>query len=157
MGIKFDSRALEAALLGMQEACDDLPQIAEKVRAEALGHAILGAQANIYNTQAGAYERTQTYLRGLDATARATRTTVTVAVSNDTEYAAYVEVGRGGMSYAMLQQLALMQGDPSDPLTLGRSGQRWVLPGPVLTGAQAYAAHRMRELFGEKVRAAVRR
>jgi len=32
----------------------------------------------------------------------------------------------------------------------------WYLPGPVLTGAQAFAFYRLQELFGEKVRAALR-
>ena len=157
MGIQIDDQRLTATLERLLAACDEMGNVSETARDEALGHAILGARRSVYDTVEGAYERTQDYLRGLDAQSRATRNTATVTVSNDTEYAAYVEAGQGGMSYAMLQQLALMQGDPAQPLTLGRSGQRWVLPGPVLTGAQAYAAHRMRELFGEKVRAAVRR
>ena len=152
--IDLDARALTDALVKLEQVCDELPQIAAQVRAEALGHAILGARLNIYNTAPGAYQRTQDYLRGLDAQGRASRNTATVTVSNSTPYAPYVELGRTGLGYEALQALALAQPDPSDPLTLGRSGQRWVLPGPILTGAQAFALYRMRELFAEKVRGA---
>lgn len=154
--IDLDARALTDALVKLEQACDELPQVAEQARAEALGHAILGARLNIYNTTRGAYERTQEYLRGLDATGRGTRNTASVTVSNSTEYATYVEAGYGGMSYAMLQHLALGQADPSQPFTLGRSGERWVIPGPMLTGAQAFALYRMRELFAAKVGAKLR-
>ncbi|WP_231557243.1 hypothetical protein [Deinococcus sp. YIM 77859] len=152
MGITIDGRATTDALTRLLAACDDLSEVAERARAEALGHAILGARANIYNTTPGAYQRTQEYLRGLDAQGRAGRTTATVTVSNSTPYAPYVELGRTGLGYEALQALALAQPDPGSPLTLGRSGQRWFLPGPILTGAQAFALYRMRELFVEKVR-----
>lgn len=149
--IEFDARALTEALVKLEQVCDELPQIAEQVRAEALGHAILGARLNIYNTAPGAYQRTQDYLRGLDVTGRGTPNTASVTVSNSTEYAAYVEAGYGGMSLAMLQHLALGQADPGQPFTLGRSGVQWVVPGPILTGAQVFALYRMQELFARKV------
>ena len=155
MSIKLDARKLTDAIIKLQAACDGLGDVAERARAEALGHAILGARANIYSTVPGAYQRTGEYLRGLDATGRATRNLASVTVSNSTEYALYVEAGRDGLSLAMLQQMAAQSGNPSAPLTLGRSGQRWTIAGPVLTGAQAFALYRMRELFAGKVRAAL--
>lgn len=155
--IDLDIRALDETLTRLQRSGDELPQIAARVRAEALGHALLGARLNIYNTAPGAYQRTQDYLRGLDATGRGTRTTASVTVSNGTEYAAHVEAGVGGMSYAMLQHLALTQPDPSQPFTLGRSGVRWMIPGPILTGAQVFALYRMQELFAANVGVSIRR
>ncbi|MFK7601890.1 hypothetical protein ACI3L1_06725 [Deinococcus sp. SM5_A1] len=153
--ITFDDTALLAALARLEAACDELPQIAEQVRGESLGHAILGARLNIYSTTRGAYQRTQDYLRGLDAWAQGSRNKASVTVSNSTEYALAVETGRG-FSLVGLQDLALENPNPAQPITFGRSGQQWYLPGPVITGAQAFAAYRLQELFGEKVRAALK-
>lgn len=153
--ITFDDRELLAALAKLEAACDELPQIAETVSGEALGHAILGARLNIYNTTAGAYQRTQEYLRGLDARPQASKNRASVTVSNSSEYALYVETGRG-FTLLGLQGVALENSNPSEPITFGRSGQQWYLPGPVITGAQAFAFYRLQELFGEKVRAALR-
>lgn len=151
--MKIDARKLTDALVRLEQACDALPQIAEQTRAEALGHAIIGARANIYDTAPGAYERTQDYLRGLDSRSRATRNTASVTVLNRVEYAAYVEFGSQVGGAALLQTQAMLAADPAAPFTVGRSGQRYLVPGPVLTGAQVFAAYRLRELFAEKVRA----
>lgn len=153
--ITFDDRELLAALAKLEAACDELPQIAEAVRGEALGHAILGARLNIYNTARGAYQRTQDYLRGLDARAQASKNRASVTVSNSAEYALYVETGRG-FTLLGLQGVALENPNPAEPITFGRSGQQWYLPGPVITGAQAFALYRLQQLFGKKVRAATR-
>lgn len=150
--IEFDLRKLTDQLVKLEQAAA-LPEIAETVKGEALGHAIIGAQVNIYLTAPGEYQRTGGYLRGLRTMAKATRHTASVTVQNDETYAAYVEGGRDGLSLAMLQHLAGMQQDPSRPLTLGRSGQQWTIPAPVLIGAQAFALHRMKELFAQKVQA----
>lgn len=152
MKIDFDLRKLTDQLVKL-ELATALPEIAEKVKGETLGHAIIGAQTNIYLTAPGEYERTGDYLRGLRTAAKATRHTVSVTVQNDETYAVYVEAGRDGLSLAMLHHLAGMQQDPSKPFTLGRSGQKWIIPGPVVTGAQFFALHRMKQLFAEKVRA----
>ena len=156
--INVKSQKLTDALVRLEQACDSMPQIAEQVRAEALGHAIIGANANVYQTTPGAYQRTQDYLRGLDTRARASRNKATVTVRNSVEYAAAVEFGRQLGGAAMLQQQALaqMQQNPNAPFTVGRSGVQWWLAGPVVTGAQVFAVYRMRELFAEAVRRALR-
>lgn len=155
--INLKTQKLTDALVKLEAACDTMPQIAEKVRGEALGHAILGAGANIYNTTPGAYQRTQDYLRGLDTRARSSRNRATVTVLNTTDYAPYVEFGRqvGGAALLQAQALAQMQGDPAAPFAVGRSGAQWWLAGPVVTGAQVFAVYRMRELFAKAVREAL--
>lgn len=156
--INLRTQKLTDTLVRLEQACDSMPQIAEQVRGEALGHAILGATASIYQTTPGAYQRTQDYLRGLDTRARASRNKATVTVRNTVEYAAFVEFGRQTGGAALLQQQALvqMQGNPDAPFTTGRSGVQWWLAGPVVTGAQVFAVYRMRELFAEAVRRVVK-
>lgn len=156
-GIDVDDRALRALFQGVLDACDELPAIAARVEAETLGHLILGAQANIYNTTPGAYDRTQDYLRSLDAKARATRTGIRVTVSSDSPYASLIEYGRDGVDPTQLQAQAEAQADPSQPFTVGRSGQAWWLPGPVITGAQVFASRRMQDLFSKQLPLALRR
>lgn len=154
--IDLDARKLTNALVKFEQACDAMPQIAQTAKAEALGHLVLGAQANIYSTAPGAYRRSQALLRGLDTRSRVSRNRASVTVLNTVEYAAYVEAGQGSMSLAMLQQLALLRKNPADPLSLGRSGVNWTVPGPIVIGAQVFALRRMQELFGQKVRAVMR-
>lgn len=156
-GIDVDDRALRALFQGVLDACDELPAIAARVEAETLGHLILGAQANIYNTTPGAYDRTQDYLRSLDAKARATRTGIRVTVSSDSPYASLIEYGRDGVDPTQLQAQAEAQADPSQPFTVGRSGQAWWLPGPVITDAQVFASRRMQDLFSKELPLALRR
>lgn len=156
-GIDVDDRALRALFQGVLDACDELPAIAARVEAETLGHLILGAQANIYNTTPGAYDRTQDYLRSLDAKARATRTGIRVTVSSDSPYASLIEYGRDGVDPTQLQAQAEAQADPSQPFTVGRSGQAWWLPGPVITDAQVFASRRMQDLFSKQLPLALRR
>lgn len=154
--IDLDARALTEALVKLEQVCDELPQIAAQVRAEALGHAILGARRNVYDTTPGAYQRTGELLRGLDARARSTRNTATVEVSGAAPYHAYVELGTGATKFTVqqAQAQALANPSPAAPLYLGRSGVNYSLPGPIVAPAQAFALYRMRELFAEKVRGA---
>ena len=150
--IDLDDRALTAALTRLEQATNDLPAIAEQVRVETLGHLIIGANANIYATQRGAYQRTGEYLRGLNATARVTALTATVIASNDADHTRDVETGTTG-NLTQLQAQAVARSNPREAFTLGRSGINWARPGPVVTGAQAFAAYRLRELFVLRVRA----
>ena len=154
--ITLDLRALTDALTRLEAAADSLPQLAEQVRQETLGHLIVGSEVNIYRTEPGRYRRTGDYRQGLDARARATRHTATITALNDVDYALVVELGRGGMTIPMLQQLALLQTNPEDPLTLGRSGQNWMVAAPIVTAAQVFALRRMQELFCKKARLAIR-
>lgn len=152
----LDLRKLTDTLTRLIGACDSMPEIAQQTEREALGHLILGARRNIYDTTPGAYQRTEDYLRGLRARGMSTLNTATIRVWNEVEYAAAVEAGREGMSLAMLAQLTTLQPDPAQPLSLGRSGKRWQVAAPVVTGAQAYAQHRLAQLFMQKVERALR-
>lgn len=156
--MEFDDQALSAALDGVAEACDALPQIAAQVRAEALGHLILGARRNIYDTAPGAYQRTGELLRGLDARARSARDTAVITVSGSAPYHAYVELGTGAYAQTVAQAkaLALASPDPAVPLSVGRSGVNYTLPGPIVAPAQVFALHRMSELFARRVQGALR-
>ncbi|WP_155300960.1 hypothetical protein [Deinococcus kurensis] len=153
---ELDLRKLTDTLTRLIGACDSMPEIAQQTEREALGHLILGARRNIYDTTPGAYQRTQDYLRGLHARGSSTLNTANVRVWNEVEYATAVEAGREGMSFAMLSQLAALQPDPSQPLSLGRSGKRWQVAAPVVTGAQVYAQHRLAQLFVQKIERALR-
>lgn len=147
------------ALLALQKLAligDELPGIAQIVEAEALGMAIVAAQANIYSTAPGAYRRTGEYLRSLQAEARATQGAIRVRVSSDSDYATGIEYGRDGTPPDSLVARALAQPNMNAPLTLGRSGQAWWIAGPVLTSAQVYAARRMRQLILKRVLASWR-
>ncbi|MCD0175210.1 hypothetical protein IHN32_04510 [Deinococcus sp. 14RED07] len=154
---RLDSRKLEQQLRALLAVPQAMPAAAPQVAREALGHAIIGAQANIYNTarSSGGYERTFEYMRSLDAVARTTKTRVSIRVTSDAEYALVIETGREG-NLDQLQARALARNNAAAAFTQGRSGIAWWLPGPVITGAQVYAARRLQELFLKKVRAALR-
>ena len=154
---ELDLRKLTDTLTRLIGACDSMPEIAQQTEREALGHLILGARRNIYDTAPAArYIRSGDYLRGLRARGTSTLNTASVRVWNEVEYAAAVETGREGMSLAMLSQLAALQPDPGQPLSLGRSGKRWQVAAPVVTGAQVYAQRRLMQLFTQKVERVLR-
>lgn len=155
MGFKVTNGAALKALERLLKLPEKLPQMASTAQAESLGMAVTAAQANIYNTTPGAYQRTGKYLRSLNADARATRFTVKVRVWSDSEYAAAIEFGRDHMSLAMLQAAALA-GPVNDPLTVGRSGVNWWTAGPVLTSAQVFAVRRLKQLLEQEIRQALR-
>lgn len=160
--MNFDTDELERQLDRLLRACDTVGQDAQAITPEVIGHMQIAAQVNIYLTQPGAYQRSGDYLRGLNARASATRNAATITVLNDAAdengrfYAGYVERGSRGPGDAALQQIALSRTDPSQPLTLGRSGVNYQVPAPILLGAQVYALHRLKQLFTQKIRAAVR-
>jgi hypothetical protein len=160
--IDLDTTKLEWQLTRMLQACDTLAQDAQTITPEVIGHMQIAAQVNIYLTAPGAYQRTGDLLRGLNARATATRNTATITVLNDATdedgryYAGYVERGRNGPGDAALQQLAAQRPDPSQPLTLGRSGVDWTVPAPILIGAQVYALTRLQQLFAQKIARALR-
>lgn len=156
--IRLDMRRLTDALLKLQRATEELPAITKRVEQEALGHAILGARRNVYDTPAGLYERTEDYLRGFHTRSRSTRFTGTVQVWNDVEYAAAIEYGQGPHEVNAAQVQAIASPNPAAPVYLGRQGAdgRYVLPGPAVIPATVFAVYRMRELFAEEVRKAVR-
>lgn len=156
--ITLDSRKLTDALIRAQQVTTRLPAIAKRAEEEALGHAIIGANRSVYDTPSGDYQRTQDYLRGFHARSRATRYTATVRVWNDVEYARVIEHGQGPHEMTAEQIIRHAQQRPSQPLYLGRAGAdgRYVIPGPAVIPASVFAVYRMRELFAEAVRTALR-
>lgn len=155
MGLAITNRRGLIALEKLLRLGETLPQVAATVQGETLGMAVVAAQANIYNTVPGAYQRTGDYLRSLGANAQATKTGIRVKVWSDSEYARFIEYGEAGTPQ-QLQVQALAQTRINSPLTLGRSGQAWWIAGPVLTSAQVYAARRMRDLLVKQVLASWR-
>ena len=156
MSIKFDMRELTDKLVKVQAATQELPQIAEKVKAETLGHAIIGANRSIYDTTPGAYQRTRDFLRGLNTSSRATRFKASVSVWNTVEYAERIERGSGPHEMNDAQIIAQAKAHPAAPVYLGRSGRNYTLPGPVIIPAGVYAGYRIGELFAKAVRAALK-
>ncbi|GGO22226.1 hypothetical protein [Deinococcus humi] len=152
--ITFDDRELLAVLAKLEAACDELPQIAETVRGEALGHAQLQSDLNIYRTTPGKYVRTGAFRQGIQARQTAAKNSASVTIINAVDYALYVEVGRQGMDLGVLQTMALA--NPGQLLTLGRSGQNWTIAAPVVTAAQAFALYRLQQLFVLAVKNAVK-
>lgn len=150
--IDLELRKLTDALAKLEGACDQMPQIAAQAQGEALGHAIISAQRNVYQTVPGAYQRTMDYLRGFHATGRGTKNTATVTVWNDVDYSGFVELGTGPNQMTPQQVVAQAVTHPYAPTYLGRSGQKFSLPGPAVIPASVFALYRMRELFAERVR-----
>lgn len=149
--IDIDLRDFTDFLTKLEGVCDSLPHIAERVKDEALGHAIIGAHRNVYDTPAGAYERTQDYLRGFHTSSRATKNTASVSVWNDVDYAEAIEVGSGPHEMTMPQLQAQATPNPYAPPYFGRSGLKYSLAGPALVPAQVFALVRLQDLFGEKL------
>lgn len=154
--IGFDLRKLTDKLVKLQAATTQLPQIAQQAQAEALGHAIIGARRNVYDTAPGAYQRTMDYLRGFQASGRATRFKASVSVWNTVEYAERLERGEGPHEMSDAQIIAQATAHPATPVYLGRSGRNYTLPGPVVIPATVYAGYRMGDLFGKAVQAALK-
>jgi hypothetical protein len=154
MSITVNSAALEAALLKLERAADTLPQIAAQVQQETLGFIVLAARRNIYDTQAGAYRRTQDLLRGLDARFRVSANSISITVSGNAPYHRDVELGSGAteISPQQAQAYARANPNPAAPLYFGRSGVNYNLPGPIVAPGQAFAFFRLKQLFAEAVR-----
>lgn len=150
--IDLDLRKLTDALVKLEGACDQMPQIAQQAQAEALGHAIVGARRNVYETVPGAYQRTQDYLRGFQTSSRATKNTASVTVWNDVDYSGFVEFGTGPNQMTPQQIAAQAVTHPYAPTYLGRSGQKFSLAGPAVIPSSVFALYRMRELFIQEVR-----
>lgn len=156
MKLDFGLQKLTDAVIKLEAACDSLPQIAQQAQAEALGHAIISAHRNVYETTPGAYQRTQDYLRGFQASSQGTKNTAQVTVWNDVEYARYIETGTGPHEMTPAQIVAQAAAHPYAPTYLGRSGQKFSLPGPAVIPAGVFALYRMRELFAHEVKKAMK-
>ena len=151
--LDLDARELTEALGRVLGVCSNLSEIAAQAESEALGHAILGLQRNVYDTTPGAYVRTQNLLRGLQSSSRSSTNLASVTVRNTEPYALFVELGQApnDLSVQQDQAYAAANKDPARPLSFGRSGKSYTLAGPFIAPAQFYALWRMGQLFGEKV------
>lgn len=154
--ITFDDQGLFAALKRLEGACDEMPQIAEIVKAEALGHAVISANRNVYSTPAGHYRRSGDYLRGFHTAAQASRNTAKIRIWNDVEYAEDVELGSAPNALTPQQVTAYAEASASAQVYLGRTGEKYSLAGPAVIPAAVYAQRRMAELFLRKVQMAWR-
>lgn len=138
----------------LERACENLPRITEQVEQEARAYVLIQADLSVYLTAAGAYTRTNQLREGLSVRSQAQQGAAQVTVTSDAPHARVVELGREGMTLAALQALAARQGGRN--FALGRSGQQWEKAAPIVTGGQAYAAFRLRELFIKEWKAAAR-
>lgn len=155
--IKFDMRALTDALVKVEAAADQLPQIAQRAQAEALGHAIIALNRGVYETpESPGYRRTFDLLRGIRSSGRATKNTATVQVWNEVEYAPYVDRGVGPHAMSDAQILAQASARPEAAPYFGRSGQKYSLPNPTVLPAAVFSLYRMQQLFAEAVKRALR-
>jgi hypothetical protein len=151
-----DTTSVEAQLNALLTACDGVQQLGKTVEPEALGMLILGANANIYDTTKGAYDRTQALLAGLSARGTGTRDTATVSVHSSVPYGLSVELGTLGMTAETLFKIASRRGVKTQAMTLGRTGKNYRVAGPILTPAAVFAAERMQQLFVRRVREVLR-
>ena len=123
-----------------------------RVRAQTLNLALAGLSATVYNTPAGAYERTGALLRGLrvDKLGSGSGTVYGVQVSNSAPYAAYVEYGSYGEALHPVQAQAVASTLGAEPrvLATGRSGLAWQTPSLAHVRAAAFWLAGMRQEFG---------
>lgn len=142
--------------LNLDETLRKLDQLAdietqmplEPIRTQVEQHALLGVDANVYSTEPGAYERTEQLKRSIYAKVL-TSGTFGVEVGATADYAAHIEYGTSvnALSQSQLETAVTNRGKPESPLTYGRSGVRWMLPGPFILPAAAYGRVLLEKAF----------
>lgn len=138
---------IERELLELLEACDSMPQIAQQVQAETLGHAVLGARRSIYETPQGGYERSHDLERSITARAQGSKDRVQVTVSAGVPYAAAIEFGTRGKRVSAGAIVAIAKADPYRPVYLGRTGLDPTRAGPFITPAAVFSVYRTAHLL----------
>ena len=132
-------------------ALDSAPQkLADKVEPQALGLAVLGVQAGVYDTVPGEYYvRTGDLLLGIFTRRRLTVNRVSITVGNEAPYARFIELGTYGSAITLEQARARAEalGDTPAVLYLGRSGAAYTLPNPFTTRAAVFAVFALRTEF----------
>lgn len=146
---------LERRLQNIVDAGEQVGQDADQLEAETFGHAYMGAQANVYATEPGAYQRTMDLLDGIQVRVTGRKGMIAAQVWNTTDYAGDVEVGEEGMTPEEIASDALSRSasEMTEPMTYGRSGVDYRIAGPIIIPATVYAAYRARELFLKRARA----
>lgn len=131
---------------------DDLAEVGRQIptsqiATQAEQHAILGLNASVYDTEPGAYERTQTLRNSVYS--KVLSNTIGVEVGATEDYASHVEYGTSvnALSEAQLLQATQGRGKPETPLVFGRSGVRYTLPGPFILPAAMYGKTLIEKAF----------
>jgi hypothetical protein len=142
--------------LNLNETLKKLDQLAtvetqipvEPIRTQVEQHALLGVDANVYSTEPGAYERTEELKRSIYSKVLGSGD-LGVEVGATADYASHVEYGSSvnALNEGQLLQATEGRGKPQSPLTLGRSGVRWTLPGPFILPAAVFGRVLLEKAF----------
>ncbi|GEM45914.1 HK97 gp10 family phage protein [Deinococcus cellulosilyticus] len=144
---------LDETLRKLDQLVDIESQIPiEPIRTQVEQHALLGVDANVYSTEPGAYERTEELKRSIYA--KVMSGTLGVEVGATADYASHVEYGSSvnALNQSQLEGAVTGRGKPESPLTLGRSGVRWTLPGPFVLPAAVYGRLLLEKAFVSAVK-----
>ncbi|GGR84535.1 HK97 gp10 family phage protein [Deinococcus sedimenti] len=154
--IKTNARELEKRLRAARRVSTQMKRTGAQAARRAEVHARMGADLNIYDTTPGSYERTGRLRRGIDSSWSVQGGVLTVTVFNDVKYAKSVEKGRSASAAGAVQQIITQPGrNPAAQVTLGRSGEFYFIPGPMLEPAAYYASIYITEEFKRRVLAAL--
>ncbi|WP_309571676.1 hypothetical protein [Deinococcus sp.] len=129
-------RALEQAL----------PRLATRAAKIAELQAKRGLMLNVYGTAPGTYQRTEQLLLKVYAAGQAGAGRINVVVGDQAAYASLVEYGTGPSEFTEPQLLGYLEAMPEPRLLrFGRSGQKYLLPGPYVLPAVFIARHQTRQ------------
>lgn len=121
-----------------------LPALVARVAAQGQQHAARGLQANVYGTAAGRYRRTGRLRGELFSSGQYAAGQLHLQLGDRAPYASLVEYGTGTTRITDPALQHLLAGlPPGGLLRLGRSGRAWMLPGPYLAPALAFARWRL--------------
>lgn len=136
----------------MLKKLDELAEVGRQIPTTQIAsqveqHALLGLNASVYDTEPGAYERTQALRNSVYSKALSGVLGFEVGATED--YASHVEYGTSvnALSEAQLLQATQGRSKPDAPLVFGRSGVRYTLPGPFILPAAMYGKTLMEKAF----------
>lgn len=148
MKLSFQWRGLDQVLKKLDQLADVGRQIPfQEIAGQAEQHALLGLNASVYDTEPGAYERTQALRNSVYS--KALSGVLGFEVGATADYASHVEYGTSVNALSEVQLLQATQGrsKPESPLVFGRSGVRYTLPGPFILPAAMYGKTLMEKAF----------
>lgn len=130
----------------------EIPAITEGARAAAVLLAAEGLTRSVYGTVPGRrYVRTGTLARSVTVRVLSRGANVTLELLARAPYASLVEYGSGPSPLNEVQLRTLAEALPGSPLVFGRSGQKYLLPGPFLLPAAVGALERAKKLFEQSL------
>lgn len=131
-----------------------LGNIARQGAVDGRAHAQKGLQLNVYGTPAGnRYVRTSHLMNRLYVLHQVSRTSLSITLGNQASYASQIEHGTGPWELSDQQLLKHLEGLPAGGyLVLGRSGQKYLLPGPYIGPALFFAQHQTHQRIQELLR-----